>query len=245
MNKIQLPQKVSNGIIDKVAVSSNLIMGTTTGLVKVINEDALGFADHNGEQIICIADGHWGHEAAALIVKSWITYVDTFPDSKEQTILHVKHLEKEIFQLFALSHMDENKDFTPEAAFVAINVHNHIMRVVAYGDCRLLVVNARRITFRLKTIATWLGVFSHLAMRKRVSIDKALIFKKIVLNEGDRIVMFTDGVDECIYEQPTIDIDRIAKLASEAPSQAFDAILEEVMAKGAEDNASLVIIRVV
>jgi serine/threonine protein phosphatase PrpC len=63
---------------------------------------------------------------------------------------------------------------------------------------------------------------------------------------NDTVLLFSDGVDECIYEKPTIGIEHIANIVNTLhdPSLIFDALMTEVFEYGAEDNASLSIIKV-
>ena len=140
--------------------------------------------------------------------------------------------------------MDPNKDFTPEASFIAIEIIRNKISIVSYGDCRLLIANNGVTKFHLKSKSTWLGVFSRLQLRKRLSIDQAINFRQMQLVRGDFIFLFTDGVDQCIYEKDTISFDYISEQSSNTNLlNIFDKIVGEVFAHGAQDNASLAIFK--
>lgn len=245
-NTTVLPSTLGSEIkrIEKNNISSNFIFGTTQGLVKQTNEDCIGCRVGKDQMLVCIADGHWGSETSQLIVRHWLKRKALFPNSLKNAINKTKILENKISKIFGKPQMDPENDFTPEASFVAIKICGDILSVVAYGDCRMLVANKGNIKFCLKITNTWLGAFSHLSLRKRLSIKNAIRFKKIKVVKGDFIFLFTDGVDQCIYEKDTISFDFIAGLSKLTDlNKVFDKLMEEVFTNGAQDNASLAILR--
>jgi len=247
MNKtIFLPSqlKTNLGSIAKVVCCPNFVMGTTTGLVKQNNEDSIGCHIKKNFVRICIADGHWGNDAAKLITNHWLKNKGIFPNCSTEAIRETKIIENKLFKIFGKSRMDPNKDFTPEASFIAIEIIRNKISIVSYGDCRLLIANNGVTKFHLKSKSTWLGVFSRLQLRKRLSIDQAINFRQMQLVRGDFIFLFTDGVDQCIYEKDTISFDYISEQSSNTNLlNIFDKIVGEVFAHGAQDNASLAIFK--
>ncbi len=197
---------------------------TTIKGVKPVNEDVIG---HLGS-VVCLCDGHWGDQAAKLACKS---ILNNFPASKAQAIQLLENIQNALFQL------QTNKN-PPETSVVAtkMNVSTRVITILSFGDCRLLIAHNNKIVFSLKTRPTWLGALSHLQIRKRLSPGKGIIFKKMQLQAGDKVVMFTDGVDECVYEKPTIPH---LWIATHNKRQIFKRILKH----GAEDNASLITFR--
>lgn len=246
MKKIILPSDSHSHLIQKSTVGDDLVLGTTVGLVKKSNEDALGGLIEKDTIRICIIDGHWGDEAARIIRDYWLDAGLIFPRSVEAAARATERVEEELFLKFGKENMDENRDLTPEAAFVTAERIRNTMRIVSYGDCRLLVIRNRHVIYELKTQETWLGAFSRLGLRQRLAVKKAVIFDKLPILKDDLIIMFSDGVDQCVYGRPTISKDRVIELAGSCknPSELFDALIGEVFLNGAEDNASLVVIRV-
>jgi len=63
------------------------------------------------------------------------------------------------------------------------------------------------------------------------------------LAENDCIFLFTDGIDQCIYEKDTISFEKIAMLSKTNVKDIFDELFKEVFDYGAEDNASLAVFK--
>lgn len=224
----------------KKVVFSHFMMGTTTGLVKQTNEDAIGCLVGENSTRVCIADGHWGSQASRLIVEYWIERVNVFPKTLKQAIKETEKIEKKLFNLFGRPQMDPDKDFTPEAAFTAIEIAENKLSVASYGDCRLLVANNGITRFNLPCTTTWLGAFSHLSLRQRLPVSEATRFEKMNLGKGDFAMLFTDGVDQCVYEKDTISFESISKQSSNGKvANIFNELMKAVFAHGAQDNASL------
>lgn len=246
MKKIILPSDSHNHLIQKSSLNDNLVLGTTIGLVKKSNEDALGCLSSLGNARLCIVDGHWGGEAAHIIRNYWIDTDLAFPQSLAKAVRATERVEEELFGKFGKKSMDAIHDLTPEAAFVSVELSQNTMSIVSYGDCRLLLIRNQEVTFELKTRETWLGAFSRLGLRQRLSVKKAVIFDNISILSGDLIILFSDGVDQCVYGKPTISNKRILELEgrNKKISELFNALIDEVFLNGAEDNASLIVMRI-
>jgi serine/threonine protein phosphatase PrpC len=242
---ILTPDNSPPSSLAKVSPQSGLILGTTTGLVKATNEDRLGCITGSATTRLCIADGHWGDKAAESIIKHWISEDMVFPYTRDAAIDAVRQDEDTLHAAFGRPNMDPEHDFTPEAGFIAAELSGATLSVVSYGDCRLFVARNGTIIFQNVLDATWLGAFSRLGLRQRVPVDIATRFERVTVQQNDLLFLFTDGVDECVYETPTLAWSFMAGLAAlKNPEDIFDAILAEVFANGAEDNASLAILKV-
>jgi len=230
------------GIVDKCIVNDSFGLCTTNGLVKTVNEDRIGYKNQGDSLRICIADGHWGQQAAEVIAEQWLR-VD-LPQEFSEAVELAKRTERSLYESFGSLNMDESRDFTPEASFVAVKIRGNEVDIVGYGDCRLAIIREGRAYSQLPTKATWLGAFSYLGLRNRIPVETGLILEHWRLVPGDQLILFTDGVDECVYEKPTISMAELAGLAhQEKLSQSVDAVLAKIMACGAEDNASFAIFR--
>jgi len=244
MKKIIIPTITKKGLIEKVKLASNLVVGTTVGLVKDMNEDKVGCVLENNSLRICIADGHWGEAAAKIIVKHWMKEEVAFPVNRKEAVLEVIKIEQKLFKLFGKTNMDPNSDFTPEASFIVIQIVDKSLKIISYGDCRLLITNEEKVKTKLITKETWLGAFSQLGLRNRVSVHDGLVFEEITLLENDSVLIFTDGIDQCVYEQDTLNDEFLANLTNEKIAEnTFDNIFNAVFAAGAEDNGSLVVLK--
>jgi len=201
---------------------------TTPGLVKPVNEDILGLDCVGNELKACLCDGHWGKQAACLACQ---VVMKNFPLSKKRAFSVFNQIQSELFR----SNSTLNP---PETSVLAIQIDMSklIMTLASYGDCRLLIVRQNRILYSLPTYSTWLGALSYQIIRNRLAVKKATIFRRFRLTKGDKIYIFTDGIDECVYETPTIPHDWIIK-------HSASAIINRVYSHGAQDNASLIILK--
>lgn len=228
---------------DETIASNKWIASTMTG-AKVRNEDAVSLRIQGIAMRVCVADGHWGSGAAKRAAIFW-SKLPNFPINQKDSIFFVSKLEDILFKAYGKIDMDEDQDLTPESAFVALELVNNSLRFVSYGDCRIMVVRNRQVVVRNQPKQTWIGAFSHLGLRKRLPLSKALEFQQHQLKCGDTILVFSDGVDECVYGVPTMNDEFFLKAIDRRDLQAIrEAIISAVIEHGAEDNASLVIVRV-
>jgi serine/threonine protein phosphatase PrpC len=240
---IILPSSVSKEAITYVTPMPGVTLSMTDGLVREVNEDRVGFSLDNAELRLSMSDGHWG-DAAAEKITEFFLHTDR-PQSRDAAVVTVKRLEKQLWQEFGgLNSMDSQKDFTPEASFVStwFDRGSNKLCIVSYGDVRCLVVKASgELATVVPTEQTWIGAFSYLGLRDRVSVEDSLQFQEYSLQTGDRVLVFSDGIDECVYETPTISLEHIAQLSVETEdSKEFsEKLFKEVFSFGAEDNASL------
>lgn len=204
----------------------------------------MGFSQKKGALHVYLCDGHWGAAGASNVMSALLKLTD-FPKTKAAAIAVVRKIEKDLHQQFGHPKMDENKDFTPETSLLAVELTNGKLTIFSYGDCRLMISRHGKIIYRHAVKKTWLGVFSFLGLRKRLSSYKATQFKKIACQKGDLIWLFTDGIDECHYEKSTISFAWLAKTgrATKNLKTVANKVLREVENFGAEDNASLAILR--
>lgn len=227
-------------VISKIMGDNTTAYISLAGLVKPINEDRLEYWAHDREINVCIADGHWGNDAAQQVVHYWKH--NGIPRSKEAAVHKASALEQALYESFGKPVMDEEHDRTPETAFVCARIFDNKLDVIAYGDCRLLVVNNEEVRFSLPQKSTWLGAFSYLGLRKRLPARMGLVCEQISLETGDYIIVFTDGLDECIYEKPTISHEAIAKSTElDQPKRILEELIRRAFSYGAEDNVSVLI----
>ncbi len=246
MKKIILPTTtLKQGVIEKVVMNDNLLVGSTVGLVKDVNEDRVGCVLNGNDVKICLADGHWGEKAAEIIVGYWTKEMLLFPVNKEAAVLEVIKIEKKLFKLFGKIDMNPNSEFTPEASFIVVQLKNNILKIISYGDCRLLIAKEGVIKTKLTTKETWLGAFSRLGLRDRISVKKGLVFEERTLMKNDVVFVFTDGIDQCVYEKDTLSDQFLANQThKKSVKNIFEGILNAVFLLGAEDNASLVVLKI-
>lgn len=228
---------------DQVLVFEHGTASTLMG-AKESNEDSVTVRIEERLKRICVADGHWGVDAAHQSALFW-SKLASFPTDRESALSATRDLENTFLAAFGRDDMNEDEDFTPESAFIAVDLINSNMRFVSYGDCRLLVVRNKKIIIRNQPEQTWIGAFSSLGLRNRLPIDKVLEFKHHELNSGDIILIFSDGVDECVYGVATLTDEFLEQATTSGDLLAIHkTIIDAVVRHGAEDNASLVVLRI-
>lgn len=229
-------------IISKI-YKNEIATASAIGLQKSTNEDVIGFKATDTGAIICLCDGHWG-DFTAKFVKSKILS-KPFPKSKKEAVRDLKKIEHQLWEKFGTENMDQNKDLTPETSLVAIEKIENTISIVSYGDCRMIICRKGQQIFKLKTTSTWLGAFSFLKLRNRIPIEKALIFKKIICQPEDVVMLFSDGIDECKYEKMTISFKWLADQTKGNLNlkKIIQNIFDMIEQNGAEDNASLAMLR--
>lgn len=231
--------------VNKIHSSPKLILATTKGLVKKVNEDSMGVLNVNDRLRLCVCDGHWGLVAANL-AKDMVLDLPHFPNNLQEAINVTQSIQTLLWKKLGKVRMNPKSDFTPETSLLAIEIDSaRRLHILSYGDSRLMVSRNEKIKFKLKTQKTWLGAFSFLGLRSRLSVNIATQFKRLECRTDDLIWLFTDGVDECRYEQPTISHKWLYKLGAEDNSLETIVlkIFEKVERFGAEDNASIAIVR--
>lgn len=235
-----LPPNQENPLIHPIG--NKTLLATAKGKVKEVNEDRLGCLSTPGTIRLAIADGHWGDAAADLLADYWLDSALKFPASHSDAVRITSQAQNNLYEHFGSAYMDPNKDFTPESSFVAAEINGNSLRLVSYGDCRFIIVNGGKIRFDLEIKETWLGAFSHLGIRNRLSLQDGVLFQQLDILPGDKIFMFTDGVDECIYGKLTLNYGELARLLN---NDSLETSASNLMAKifeyGAEDNASFAI----
>jgi serine/threonine protein phosphatase PrpC len=108
----------------------------------------------------------------------------------------------------------------------------------------MMVARAGKRLYCLPTKQTWLGAFSHLGVRQRIPALRATAFHTRELDPGDVVYVYSDGVDECVYEKATLSLAMLAQLSEDTSApELFGNIMDVIAARGAEDNASLAIVR--
>ncbi|MDO8487853.1 MAG: SpoIIE family protein phosphatase [bacterium] len=215
--------------------SAQLTIGTSQGLVKTVNEDCIEFRLDGNQTVVCLCDGHWGDTAAKLVCR---TIANNFPSSRRKALHLLNHIELQLLGEFGKEPPNPEIDQPPETSLVAVRFDSSSRKltVICYGDCRILISNHGQIRFHTLPQATWLGVFSRLGLRGRIPVKRGLTFNTLALQSNDSVWMFTDGVDECIYEKPTLSHGWVVK-------HNISEIFAQIEKQGAQDNASLVILK--
>lgn len=205
------------------------------------NEDRLSVWTEQDNFKACIADGHWGDGAAQEVVDFWSN--KPTPRTRNEAVERTLRLQTRLFELYGREHMDPDTDRTPEAGFVATEIAGQSLLITSYGDCRLLIVNNGQVRFKLPKAATWLGAFSHLGLRNRISVQDALVFRAVRLLDDDYVALYSDGLDEWRHDgELSLHSDEIADSFDNRPAVDIVRSLGElVFAHDPQDDVSLLV----
>lgn len=218
----------------------NIFIGNLGSSVKDVNEDRIGHTVIDDSEVICIADAHWGIGAAELVCRAFLEDIRAMPRDRDDALRIAADIEGNIYKDYS------EESLSTEAAFITLffNSHDNTITIAAYGDCRCMIIHPDGTFTTTRTTATWLGVNSRLRLRNRLSAREALVWEQLKVSAGDKVIVFSDGIDECIYEQPTISYKELANICvqSETPPELAKTIFEKVTFFGAEDDASLGIV---
>lgn len=218
---------------------------TTTWLKKIINEDRIKVIKGEGFLRWCLCDGHWGSEAAERVLTEILSPSFIFPKSREEALFKIKVIEESLFLSYGSYKLNGVDDTTPETAFVAFELSGSTIRIFSYWDCRLFLLG-KMSSFHLPTISSWIGSFSYLWLRSRIPVTEWVFFTEIKVNDGDIILFFSDGVDECIYEKTTLTFPEICNIVTSHDShrESITTLMSQIYHYWAEDNASIWVLRV-
>jgi hypothetical protein len=186
---------------------------TTTWLKKEINEDRIFLRQIDNKIYACICDWHWWDEASNIVNNFFISGKEKFPQNKAESILISKKIEKLIFQQCWNNNLNWIHDITPETSFIAIEIDKKNINIISYWDCRGFILNNKKTRIKIKQINSWIWSFSYLGLRNRLAIEENTFFKQVKIRKNDTIILFSDWIDECIYETPTISINEIYKIS--------------------------------
>jgi serine/threonine protein phosphatase PrpC len=239
-----LPTQGHADVLEVYSPAPNFLLSTTTGSRRETNEDRVGFAEDSGVIRLCVTDGHWGDTAADFVAQRML--ITAAPKNRDEARKLIGKIEKSLWERFGSDkNPDANTDKTPETSFIAAwyNKVNKSLVVVGYGDVRCMIVGAQK-NILIPITNTWLGSFSLLGLRDRISVKEALFFGEYTLSSSDKIILYSDGVDECVYETKTITTEELAGImrSSDNVGAASESIFKKIFLCGAEDNASIALL---
>ena len=197
------------------------------------NEDACAIVElAQDEHLAVVADAHFGREAAERVVEVLVQRTPalrTAASGAARRAALAESLEIAGARIGAGSSRSACAVLAGYRAGPAVDW-------ISVGDCRgyrvPADVPAGTIVFNPLT-SSYLG-------GPRLPPD--LETGRLSLEPGDRVVLATDGLPECIYGRPTLGPPRIGELAAQGPAaRAADRLVREALGRGGEDNVALVV----
>lgn len=228
---------------------------THVGLRREINEDSL-FADPE-RGLWAVADGMGGHEAgevASTMVTDALRCLPIVGDIDELKDRAVEALRQVNRDLIELAQSGERKGQTIGTTVVGLAVANGFFRCFWLGDSRAYRLRDGEIT-RLTRDHSLVQDLIDAGMLKPeeadTHADANLITRAVGAAEeiavdtvggdarpGDRFVLASDGLTRVVRDD-----ELAAELVGAPPAQAADNLIDMVLARGAPDNVSLIIVK--
>lgn len=229
---------------------------THVGLRRKINEDSLLVDCDQG--LWAVADGMGGHEAGE-IASTMVTDalrclppVDTSDEIAERALESLRNVNHQLLDL-ARSHGQDEKS-TIGTTVVGLTIKNGLFNCFWMGDSRAYLVRGGdivRLTHDHSLVQNLVDAGMLKAEEADTHENANLITRAIGASEkfemdivkgdaesGDQFLLATDGLTRVISDEQLA-----RELTSRVPDEAADTLIEMVMARGAPDNVSLIIVK--
>jgi len=155
-----------------------------------VNEDALLVREDARHTVACVADAHFGREASEALIERLAEALDPVPENPERLAAVLQDVARGRARSPARS-----------ATSLAICILDRLFRQafgVSYGDSSVVHVVRGELPQRENRSTT---AYVSPSVPSSLAPDHAETFA-FSPGEGDLILVFTDGVDECCYRDP-------------------------------------------
>ncbi len=227
---------------------------THVGLRRKINEDSI-LVD-SGRGLWAVADGMGGHEAgeiASAMVTDALRCLPAVPDIDELTTKAVEALRQVNGDLIDLAR-SAGRERTIGTTVVGLAIANGFFRCFWMGDSRAYRMRGGQITrvTRDHSLVQDLIDAGMLKPEEAEAHESANLITRAVgaaenadveivggeANPGDQFLLASDGLTRIVPDD-----ELAAELNRGPPEQVADNLVETVLARGAPDNISLVIVK--
>jgi len=232
------------------------ISRTHVGLRRKVNEDSVMLRTDHG--LWAVADGMGGHEAGDVASRKVVEALACLPDSGDLDELAdsaVSTLEEVNGELIRLAHSD-HRPRTIGSTVVGLLIRDGQYRGFWAGDSRAYRIRGNGIEQLTKDHSLIQGLIDAGMLSIEESKDHPdanVITRAVGASEnlevdvsagdalpGDQFLLASDGLTKLVED------DELAAIISAwPPGEAADALIDAVLARGAPDNVSLVIARVI
>lgn len=214
------------------------------------NEDYCGVVTPTGNPLIlkgavmAIADGisgnAGGREAAEYTVRGVLSDYYATPDTWQVSAALDKVLNA--INRWLLAQSNTNRDFAGMATTLSLMVMRGSRAYLAHiGDSR--IYRLQNLNLQQLTIDhVWDRADMRHVLKRAVGLDQhlAVDYSEVELQENDVFLLATDGVWETLGEKSMHEI----LLLHKTPQRAASVLAETALARGGQDNASAIVVRV-
>lgn len=227
---------------------------THVGLIRKINEDSM-FADPE-RGLWVVADGMGGHDAGELASAMVVDALRCLPvgtdidQTAAQAVEALRQVNRELIDLAQST--DGDRKVTIGTTVVGLTIAGGSYRCFWMGDSRAYLIRDRKIV-RLThdhslvqelVDAGMLGAEEAERHESANKITRAVGASEQVqvdivggdVRPNDQFLLASDGLTRLVGDDELADV-----IASRSPAQAGDELIETVLARGAPDNVSLIV----
>ena len=229
---------------------------THVGLRRKINEDSV-FADSE-RALWAVADGMGGHDAGEIASTMVTDALRSLPPSGTINELAEKALDalRDVNrQLLELARSDgKARDSTIGTTVVGLMIAGDVFNCFWMGDSRGYRIRGdeiKRVTHDHSVVQNLVDAGLLKAEEADTHANANLITRAVGVNEkfeieivagdamvGDLFLLASDGLTRLVRDE-----ELVSELTSRGPEEAADNLIEMVMTRGAPDNVSLVIVK--
>ena len=229
---------------------------TDVGLRRKVNEDSLLVRTERG--LWAVADGMGGHDAGDVASSSVTASLLELPDAEnldelvESAVAALKQVNQDLIVLAGAKGTDKSIGST----VVGLAIANGQFRCFWAGDSRGYRIRDRQIVQLTRDHSLVQDLVDSGMLQPDEAIDHPnsnIITRAVGVAEelrvdtvsgdvqrGDQFFLATDGVTRLISDE-----ELAAELSSNPPAHAARNLIETVLARGAPDNASLIITKII
>ena len=229
---------------------------THVGLRRKINEDSV-FAD-SGRALWAVADGMGGHDAgeiASNMVTDALRSLSSASASKDLAARAVDALRDVNQQLLDLARNNgKDRDSTIGTTVVGLTIDGDAFNCFWIGDSRAYRIRGEeihRVTHDHSVVQNLVDAGLLKAEDADTHANANLVTRAVGAHEtfdietvagdvkaGDQFLLASDGLTRVVRDD-----ELVSELRSKDPEEAADNLIEMVMTRGAPDNVSLIIVK--
>lgn len=247
--------------------SSNLGMGTSSGVTSKPNEDALGVSVFGSETVLAIADGHWGRDASELAISKAVELLreENRPSRDSETRARLYALFEQVNNdLYELAVSGPGAS-APETTLIVCHIKEAASGKYLYwssfGDSFLFLLQDGSLKQLNSLNPCWLGYLSRLSEKadtrsilmrflseeaRYVGVARGLETGIQRLDPGDVIFLCTDGLvgSDTRPEQSVLEAVCTTLTSDLSIASKVERLIASALGRGEEDNISCIVAQI-
>lgn len=247
--------------------SSNVGLGTSSGVTTKPNEDALGVAASGSETILAIADGHWGRDASEIAIAKAVELLreENRPSKDSETRARLfalfEQVNNELYDLAVSAPGAPAAETTLIICHVKQADSGKYLYWSSFGDSYLFLLRDGKLKQLNSLNPFWLGYLSRLSEKsdtrsilmrfladeaRYVGVASGLETGLEKLVPGDIVFLCTDGLVGSDLQPEQAVLDGIKDILTfDLPlEEKVERLIASALARGEADNISCVLAQI-